>query len=351
MSIRAPASTCAAVTLPFRIHSPANISAAPNWSCAAVLIDRHIHKNGGTAFRQVLALNQKLSRCTYVGMTMEEDRIHQALRNGSRVCVEHHNGGTKVGFWETVAAMRAMPLAAGGCTGVRVVMRIREPFAWYVSWYLWRPAYNGRVRLNATTLPANLQSRIILGMYHGFVPNWGRSGLSNCGIKCGPLTSVEHKQLKHALSLVDVLAPMDCYDEMVVLLTQVVGDWFATSFVKDNVNKYISPSRGGIGGIGPDGPLDLRNASDLCGEDDPRLPRCRGLVRSLAADDEWLYQTAADRFALQLQQAEVSPAWAALMAGAKPKVAVAGRTRARGKATKTAKKKKDKIKTEVKKEG
>ena len=26
-----PASTCAAVTLPFRIHSPANISAAPNW--------------------------------------------------------------------------------------------------------------------------------------------------------------------------------------------------------------------------------------------------------------------------------------------------------------------------------
>jgi hypothetical protein len=39
------------------------------------------------------------------------------------------------------------------------------------------------------------------------------------------------------------------------------------------------------------------------------------------------------------------------MAGAKPKVAVAGRTRARGKATKTAKKKIDKIKTDVKKEG
>ena len=33
VEIRAPASTCAAVTLPFRIHSPANISAAPNWRC------------------------------------------------------------------------------------------------------------------------------------------------------------------------------------------------------------------------------------------------------------------------------------------------------------------------------
>ena len=349
MSIRAPASTCAAVTLPFRIHSPANISAAPNWSCAAVLIDRHIHKNGGTAFRQVLRLNQKLGRCTYVGMTMREDRIHQALGNGSHVCVEHHNGGMKLGFWETVAAMRMMPLAAGGCTGVRVVLRIREPFAWYVSWYLWGPAYNGRVRLNATTLPANLQSRIILGIVpHGFVPNWGRSGLSKCG-ECGPLTSVEHKQLKHALSLVDILAPMDRYDEMVVLLTQVVGDWVATSFVKDNVNRVIRPSRGGIGGLGPDGPLDLRNASDLCGEDDPRLPRCRGLVRSLAADDEWLYQTAVGRFALQLQQAEASPAWAALLPGAKKAVA-GGAQQAKGKAKKTAKKS-DKIKTDVKKEG
>ena len=43
-------------------------------------------------------LNQKLGRCTYVGMTMREDRIHQALGNGSHVCVEHHNGFMKVAF-------------------------------------------------------------------------------------------------------------------------------------------------------------------------------------------------------------------------------------------------------------
>jgi len=51
---------------------------------------------------------------------------------------------------------------------------------------------------------------------------------------------------------------MDCYDEMVVLLTQVVGGWFATQSLDKNVHSFVRADRAGLSG-----PLDLRNASDL----------------------------------------------------------------------------------------
>lgn len=50
----------------------------------------------------------------------------------------------------------------------------------------------------------------------------------------------------------------DCYDEMVVLLTQVVGGWFATQSLDKNVHSFVRADRAGLSG-----PLDLRNASDL----------------------------------------------------------------------------------------
>ena len=117
-----------------------------------------------------------------------------------------------------------------------------------------------------------MQSRILLGMGG----NLGPRATSKCG-RCGPLTSAEREQLTQHLSLVDILAPVDCFDEQVVLLTQLVGGWVATTYLDENVNSEMKTDRAGLGGT-----LDLRNASDLCGEDDPRLPRCRELVRSLA---------------------------------------------------------------------
>ena len=117
---------------------------------------------------------------------------------------------------------------------------------------------------------------------------------------------------------------MDCYDEMVVLLTQVVGGWFATQSLDKNVHSFVRADRAGLSG-----PLDLRNASDLlwCLRRNPQLPRCRQLVRSLAADDDnWLYQTAAGRFAAQLQQAEANPGTRQEAASAK----VMARAAARG---------------------
>jgi hypothetical protein len=41
---------------------------------------------------------------------------------------------------------------------------------------------------------------------------------------------------------------MDCYDEMVVLLTQVVGGWFATQSLDKNVHSVVRADRAGLSG-------------------------------------------------------------------------------------------------------
>ena len=107
-------------------------------------------------FCGLLKSNERLGRCTYVGMAMNEKKVAAAVRNQSRVCAEAHT--SPASFWTAVAALRRMPLQVRACSGIKVVLRVREPFAWYVSWYLWPTAFNGRVRLNSTTVPANQQA-------------------------------------------------------------------------------------------------------------------------------------------------------------------------------------------------
>ena len=60
------------------------------------------------------------------------------------------------GAWGTGVGARGLLGGAGRC------LRVREPFSWYVSWFLWTDGLSGRVSLNRSTLPANLQARILL---------------------------------------------------------------------------------------------------------------------------------------------------------------------------------------------
>ena len=96
----------------------------------------------------------------------------------------------------------------------------------------------------------------------------GRGARPKCG-ECGPLTPVERDRLTLVLNQVDVVAPMECFDEMLVLLTRVVGAWVSTTYLAENVNSWVEDRDRSFGLAGP---LDLRNASDLCGEADPQHP-------------------------------------------------------------------------------
>ena len=55
---------------------------------------------------------------------------------------------------------RPARLTCGPCSGIG--LRVREPFSWYVSWYLWQSGGNGMYLIESLT--PDMQSRIALGM-------------------------------------------------------------------------------------------------------------------------------------------------------------------------------------------
>ena len=104
-------------------------------------------------------------RCAFVGYAFDRRKVESILRSGTRVCAEAH-GPVGPRFWEKeLPQLRALQLRVGACSGIKVVLRVREPFAWYVSWYLWEAALGGRQKINASSLPGNLQARILASGY------------------------------------------------------------------------------------------------------------------------------------------------------------------------------------------
>ncbi|EOD22026.1 hypothetical protein EMIHUDRAFT_240616 [Emiliania huxleyi CCMP1516] len=234
--------------------------------CAAAIVDRHVEKNGGTTMRTLLEqVNAGWhGRCAFVGYAFDRRKVESILRSGTRVCAEAH-GPVGPRFWEKeLPQLRALQLRVGACSGIKVVLRVREPFAWYVSWYLWEAALGGRQKINASSLPGNLQARILAS---GYTSTRHLSG------QRGPLSPGESARVELALRTADLVAPTERFREFAVLASVLVGGWLSPT--------YHSANRAHEG------------ASDLCSEADPATPRCRALVRSAAADDHRLYALAA----------------------------------------------------------
>ena len=214
-------------------------------------------------------------RCVYHGYIWRPHHLEALLRNGSHVCGEAH---TSIGsFWDDVERLRSLSIVtAGACSGVKVIVRVREPFSWYVSFFLWPSGFHGLQRLNETSLPCNLQARLLLGEKN----YWRRS--------CLRLSASEQQRVARAVALADVVAPLDRFDEAIVLAARLTGGWLGSTYSRSNEHRTSAD------------PARLKNASELCGESDPALPRCRALVRRLAPDDHALYARAVAAFETQL---------------------------------------------------
>ena len=124
---------------------PSNASLA-----CGIVIDRHVPKTAGTSVRTMLRRNANLGSCEYVGYDLgrtwksrvgfNHRSFAELVRELSmtptprrRMCAEAHMvAGT---FWADLAALR-MSAFARACRVV-VVVRVREPFAWYVSFFDW----------------------------------------------------------------------------------------------------------------------------------------------------------------------------------------------------------------------
>ena len=148
-----------------------------------ILLERHLEKNAGSTFREVLAHAERQGRCMYWGFQQRSPAwvaTMAALRNLTasdappRLCIEAHSGIDYGLSWlERVAQLRGLRTAFEE-RGVDIPMhfhvRLRSPLSHYISYFLWtvveRQARNAR-RFGssfaewARTVP-NLQSELLL---------------------------------------------------------------------------------------------------------------------------------------------------------------------------------------------
>lgn len=116
-----------------------------------VLMDRHVHKNGGFSFFEAMASS---NGCRYFGHTFDKElALHArafARHTGGVSCIEAHE--RVIDDWDAIAPPFFLP-----CRTV-IVWRVRRPDLYYRSFYVW-----AEVRLNFTEwMPRNLQANIVL---------------------------------------------------------------------------------------------------------------------------------------------------------------------------------------------
>ena len=148
-----------------------------------VLVDRHLEKNAGTTFRELLHLNEKLGHCVFWGYQQRSPawrRAMAALSNLTadsvppRLCIEAHTEIDHGVAWltrlEQLVGLKALYARRRVEMDVVLVLRLREPLAQYVSFYLWtvaeRQAHNpqkfGRSFVEWAQAVPNLQSELLL---------------------------------------------------------------------------------------------------------------------------------------------------------------------------------------------
>ena len=159
-------------------------------SCGLVL-DRHVPKNAGTTVRSMLRLNARRGSCEYIGYDMGRtwtSRVgfnHTSLAELTaelnaepppqrRLCAEAHMVAGS--FWSDLATLRSGSFAH--VCRVVVMVRVREPYSWYRSFYDWaaRPRQrtgDARWGENFTDwVPPNMQSRYLLHGADGRASEW-----------------------------------------------------------------------------------------------------------------------------------------------------------------------------------
>ena len=290
-----------------QIHNrPHPLGNMNNATCGLVL-DRHVPKTAGTTVRTMLRQNAKLGNCEYVGYDLGRtwaSRVgfnHRSLADlvgelritpvpHRRLCAEAHMVAAT--FWSDLTVLRTAAFAR--TCRVVVMVRVREPLAWYISFFDWavRPRQrtgNARWGANFTDwLPYNMQSRYLL---HGagVSSEWA----DDLAAKAGPsaprrLDSGRWAQLEQLLRATDVVAPLERLDDSLAVVMHLAG--FLSTIAYERTAPH--PVRG---------PWDrqpqvlrVQSAAKFCAEAPHR--HCLTAVRAAAADDYRLYALALELF-------------------------------------------------------
>ena len=225
-----------------------------------ILIDRHIEKNAGSTFRELLFQSERRGLCMYWGYqqrsiawtalmdAMEPANIsatHRAAWIPPRVCMEAHSHIdygtpwlTRLEQLRSLRAKLAAPENAALRTQIVLLLRLRQPLRLYVSFYLWtvaeRQARNpdrfGRTFADWAQGVPNLQTELLLSSKAAFAASFapvGHPDLKRWQQRWAtPARRAERRRLAlHTLDAFDVLGTTERFAESTLLAGRYQLNW------------------------------------------------------------------------------------------------------------------------------
>ncbi|KAL3915761.1 MAG: hypothetical protein SGPRY_007089 [Prymnesium sp.] len=232
-------------------------------SCA-VVVDRHVQKNGGSTLRQIFLRNAMHDGWAFWGYSLHRfERVASALaraivradlqvdaahrsavcsnwtsRRPVRLLVEHHYSRiSNADMLSRFGPSSPVQQVAAQCR-CRIVLltRLRQPLSFYISFYRWTVFW--RQAANATEFgasmmewaPRNLQSSILLRPLDStWAEYWGvnsEEGLKHRAIYDqfdGPGGRAKRTELRQQLKAFDLVGILERFDETLLLLAEMSG--------------------------------------------------------------------------------------------------------------------------------
>ena len=293
-------------------------SAARPKKCT-ILVDRHVHKNGGSTMRDFLLEQERLGYALYQGYTQlywrnlfsKLQKVDAgALEAGSTpqlvMLIEAHFGWVELNgpVLKDLESLRSQ-LQGHDCPIVTMT-RVREPLDFYLSFYQWGVAFRqkespgtfGRNFEEWARLLPNLQSTMMLHSMSASDAEYHPHTFAR-SYRTPPETLL--RQTQQFLRRFDIVATMQRFDEHMLMAANATGLPF-TLYKRNLPNK-----KGGY----------KKSKSDVC----PDMDVCRALIKEMAPVDHQVY----DEFhaAFEARVAALGPGFATRVADYKREVAKA----------------------------
>ena len=217
----------------------------------AVLVDRHVHKTGGTTLRNIFLNNECRDPWMYVGYGLERPDWRPLLQElasinnnsvvPSRLLVEVHYPAHLFHERRIQALAQQRERLRGSCTIV-LMTRVRDPLSFYWSFFTWSlDRYHGLARQSNEALaasfwewaPANLQSNILWNA-EAAIPAENSAAASSAAGRKAAFDEQSHTYIKHfgrmardrlfsVLELYDIIGVVEEWDASLLLAAHRVG--------------------------------------------------------------------------------------------------------------------------------
>jgi hypothetical protein len=277
---------------PAELPSSVRYLVTPPKKCI-IIVERHLHKNGGSTSRDVLLENERRGGWMYWGYSLgrmapvfdELRRLAGSSNDTLRLAIEYHHGFIEFNptTIEYVGGLRASLHLHHRVCPIILVTRLRAPTAFYVSYFRWAVAWRqrqnpGKFGNNFTDwAPPNLQSALLLrSMDHMWAENVGLHHRQRKVFRDFDSTSM--RRLQDMLLHFDLVGTTERFDETLLLLADMTGLQYIRYWVNNPTERSHWKRE--------------VTREDAC----PDLAMCNGHVHAIAPFDTELYENVAERF-------------------------------------------------------